>query len=859
MKLLSILFVSLLSTTVLFSQNIGIGTQTPDASALLDVRSTDKGVLIPRLTTAQRNAIASPAKGLQVLNLDDMCTDIFDGAVWIKNCGSKAVAAGTADPSHPNPNSWVQKANFLAGRWGMSSFTINKKAYAGLGANTSDSPQSSLWEYNPLTNAWTQMANFPGVPRWYATGFTIAGKGYMGAGSNGTFYYSDCWEYDPTINSWTQKASLPRGRNYPFSFVIGNKAYVGGGLASNSGNDFYEFDPVANSWVTKTSPPLGTNNRYGAFAFAIGNKGYMGTGSSSGNNEADFWEYDPATNGWTQKANFGGGVRYGAAAFAINGKGYATTGHTTGNIYVTDLWSYDVPSNTWTQRQSFPGFQRIGAFGFNIGNKGYVGTGVNQNNVFGVDMWEYQDEVEVGTGYSSAPPFSPMDTYSDGRWTIAGNTVYNSNTGNVGIGVSQPTEKLQVGGTVKTIGLEANVLVTTGGMQFQQGAFNNAFLRSDAAGNTSWAAITETDPQVGSATTGRVPRWNGSTLADGTMFDNGSFIGIGTTTPHTYLQLPNGVAWRKLVLHEDADHDYMVYSLGIGAGTLRYQVPPGAAHSFLGGVNTSVNNEVMRIQANGNVGIGVGDAQARLHVAGGAVTTPNQQRAYFHVNTGSSIIQDVSSSGGIVMRVDGWVWANGGGFVATSDARIKNIIGVTDNSADLATLSKIDITNYKYKDEIANGAGVQKKVIAQQVKEIYPVAVNQSTGIIPNVFAVAKSIKTSNDATVITTAKPHEFSSGDEVKLIFNKSGEKIYTVTVIDAVTFSIPVATAEDIFVYGKKVSDLLNVDYDALTTLNISATQQLKKEIDELKAENRQLKADMQKQIADLIKRLEVFAGK
>jgi hypothetical protein len=48
------------------AQSVGIGTNTPNASAQLDVVSTSKGLLIPRMSSIQRNAIAAPAEGLMV-------------------------------------------------------------------------------------------------------------------------------------------------------------------------------------------------------------------------------------------------------------------------------------------------------------------------------------------------------------------------------------------------------------------------------------------------------------------------------------------------------------------------------------------------------------------------------------------------------------------------------------------------------------------------------------------------------------------------------------------------------------------------------------------------------------------------
>ena len=66
------------------SGNVGIGTTSPTASALFEVASTTKGVLLPRMNTTQINAISSPAEGLTVYNtvLSTLC--FFNGVSWQK-------------------------------------------------------------------------------------------------------------------------------------------------------------------------------------------------------------------------------------------------------------------------------------------------------------------------------------------------------------------------------------------------------------------------------------------------------------------------------------------------------------------------------------------------------------------------------------------------------------------------------------------------------------------------------------------------------------------------------------------------------------------------------------------------------
>lgn len=65
--------------------NVGIGTTTPVPSAILELQATDKGMLVPRLTTVQRNAIAAPANGLLVFDTDAGCFFYYSSS-WVSLC-----------------------------------------------------------------------------------------------------------------------------------------------------------------------------------------------------------------------------------------------------------------------------------------------------------------------------------------------------------------------------------------------------------------------------------------------------------------------------------------------------------------------------------------------------------------------------------------------------------------------------------------------------------------------------------------------------------------------------------------------------------------------------------------------------
>lgn len=67
----------------LINARVGIGTATPVASALLELSCPMQGFLPPRMTTTQRDAIASPAEGLMIYNLTDHEPQFWDGSAWV--------------------------------------------------------------------------------------------------------------------------------------------------------------------------------------------------------------------------------------------------------------------------------------------------------------------------------------------------------------------------------------------------------------------------------------------------------------------------------------------------------------------------------------------------------------------------------------------------------------------------------------------------------------------------------------------------------------------------------------------------------------------------------------------------------
>jgi Chaperone of endosialidase len=253
----------------------------------------------------------------------------------------------------------------------------------------------------------------------------------------------------------------------------------------------------------------------------------------------------------------------------------------------------------------------------------------------------------------------------------------------------------------------------------------------------------------------------------------------------------------------------------------------------------------------GNVGIGTATPIAPLHV--GAIGTMHfasgSNVTYFNYNNSSGLtvetlpsssVQDASALFARNIWTNESICSANGTFTA-SDARLKNIVGRSDSAQDLEILEKIEVTDYTMKDVVKFGNKPCKKVIAQQVEKVYPAAVT-SGGIkgftfTPDIYSVPESVKTEKPGVyLITLAKAHDLKDGDIVRLITSGNPELNAVAQVVNDKSFTVETKQPieDKVFVYGKQCTDLKTVDYDAISMLNVSATQELAKRVEALEKE-------------------------
>lgn len=104
-----LLFLGLVAANFISAQvKVGDNYQTINESAVFELESTNKGFLPPRVTTVQRNAIATPAEGLVVYNTNDKCINFYNGAKWVNMCDLEGSSGPTACGAYMADGVWKE-------------------------------------------------------------------------------------------------------------------------------------------------------------------------------------------------------------------------------------------------------------------------------------------------------------------------------------------------------------------------------------------------------------------------------------------------------------------------------------------------------------------------------------------------------------------------------------------------------------------------------------------------------------------------------------------------------------------------------------------------------------------------------
>jgi Chaperone of endosialidase len=351
-----------------------------------------------------------------------------------------------------------------------------------------------------------------------------------------------------------------------------------------------------------------------------------------------------------------------------------------------------------------------------------------------------------------------------------------------------------------------------------------------------------------------------SLIGQGNIFPSTGAVGAGTVTPIAGYQLhvKADTGDGKLLVEGEnnakIDLKQGVNTVGITYDGSAIAVPgtvnmPGTVNvGTLNATNFSYNPANMAITSKLAVGQGSVDANNTFRVTGhsffsgfveinGSKTYNTSPGGFFGTNgPGGTSIESRQFS------LQANFSLNAAAYFAFSDRRIKKDFRLSEHLADLAILRKLRVTDYRHINNVENGSDWKKGFVAQEVKETYPEAVTLSSNFIPNVYALSNKTQLATGNLTILLDKNHDFQVGDEVKIIIPTGEEKkVFVKAIPSENTFVIEWSDAapDKIFVYGKKVSDFHTVDYDRIFTLNVSATQELARRVEQLEAENATLR--------------------
>lgn len=415
-------------------------------------------------------------------------------------------------------------------------------------------------------------------------------------------------------------------------------------------------------------------------------------------------------------------------------------------------------------------------------------------------------DVDGVAGWTLGIDNRDQDQFKIGNhWSDIGTNTYLAieTSGDVGIGTSYPDSKLDVEGDIR---INDNTFYLRGGTDV------NHFIR--------YVAGAVDGPQI---------QGNKHTAVRSAVRDLGIFVDYNVGT-NDWPGLYSGFAYAGGQTGGSFGESVRVVRGRNGDGTLEFMNNGwgriGGSNGLAFWANGNADGDdapAMVLVNNGRLGIGTSAPRAALEI--------NATAQYAYSNYAYLANCATGCNGGSSGNVPVSLLANGRivgtEIAATSDQRLKIIKGHSDSREDLITLMEIKVIDYTMID----GGKDYKKLIAQQVEEIYPQSISKTAGQIPDIY---KLTEMENGWSDLVT----DLNVGEKIALIFKNNETKIHTVIAVGN-GFKIDSDYTGNVFVYGREVDDLRVIDYEAISMLNLSATQELFNQIQFLQDEVENIK--------------------
>ncbi len=628
------------------SQGVAINNNgnPPDASAMLDVTSTSKGMLIPRMTQTQRNAISSPVEGLLIYQTDNTPGFYYrKGSLWVLlNAGNITELSDADGDTKVQVEEGADEDIIRFDIAGMEKMRLNgsklefvntgKSVFIGEGAGAIDDLTSN---YNIFIGYNAGNSN--------TTGYRNIANGYYALFSNTIGNNNTAIGY--RANRYNQTGSG--------NTVIGYEAGLGSSGNNVSGNVFLGYqagsDETGSNKLyienSNSSTPLIGGDFAANEIYLHGNVG-IGLTSPKGNLHV-------AKNSADEEAIFGTDISTYPEGSVVS---IGSDGPNNALLYVGQsssykgfiLWNYNsTPEDAYYSIGTYAGnndlvLQNVGGnVGIGITSPSellHIGGNMRLKDAF------YDSNNDPGTSGQilqstvTATDWIDASEISDGDWTISGNNLYSSVSGYVGIGDITPTSKLALLDNLSSTNTVEDVLdiargstgtVANGigaGILFRNEISNYSFVHS---GRISSVMESVTSP----ARAGMLfeTRIGTSGLTDALYLDPDGNVGIGTNNPVKDLHIVGSATLGSLLIAPDEsssgdDSELLLaedddYTNGM---SLKYDGGNNKLY-FYGKSGSTSYGPHMTIKRDGFVGIGTSEPNTELHVE----TTGDNRTSYF--------------------------------------------------------------------------------------------------------------------------------------------------------------------------------------------------------------------------------------